>query len=65
MPFDQTTNLTSLFKPMSKPNNIPWNFNDGAMFVNDDEFILYGYSDTESSYPLTMLMDIRGLIYVI
>jgi hypothetical protein len=61
MTFDQTTNLTSLFKPMSKPNNIPWSFNDGAMFVNDNEFILYGYSDTESSYPLTMLMDVRGL----
>jgi hypothetical protein len=61
MPFDQTTNLTSLFKLMSTPNNTPWSFNDGAMFVNDDEFILYGYSDTESSYPLTMLMDVRGL----
>jgi hypothetical protein len=44
MPFDQTTNLTSLFKSMSTPttNNISANFIDGAMFVNDDEFILYG-----------------------
>ena len=64
MPFDQTTNLTSLFKPMSKPTtyNISWNFVDGTMFVNNNEFILYGYSDTESSYPLTMLTDVRGLI---
>jgi hypothetical protein len=64
MPFDQTTNLTSLLKPMSKPTayDISWNFVDGAMFVNDNEFILYGYSDTESSYPLTMLTDVRGLI---
>ncbi|KAN0087323.1 hypothetical protein V8E54_001011 [Elaphomyces granulatus] len=51
MPLDQTTNLTSLFKPMSKPNNIPWSFNDGAMFVNDNEFILYGglFSSLNSS----------------
>lgn len=44
MPFDQTTNLTSLFKSMSTPttNNISSNFIDGAMFANDDEFILYG-----------------------
>ena len=65
MPFDQTTNLTSLLKPMSKPdsdNNVTANFIDGTMFVNYDEFILYGYSDTESSYPLTMLTDLRGLI---
>jgi hypothetical protein len=64
MPFDQTTNLTSLFKPMSKSTayNSSWNFVDGTMFVNNNEFILYGYSDTESSYPLTMLTDVRGLI---
>ncbi|KAN0087217.1 hypothetical protein V8E54_000905 [Elaphomyces granulatus] len=49
---------------MSKPTayDISWNFVDGAMFVNDNEFILYGYSDTESAYPLTMLTDVRGLI---
>ena len=65
MPFDQTTNLYSLFGSMPKPNsnnNVTANFIDGAMFVNDNEFILYGYSDTESSYPLTMLTDIRGVI---
>ncbi|KAN0079188.1 hypothetical protein V8E54_004402 [Elaphomyces granulatus] len=45
MPFDQTTNVYSLFRSMSKPhsnNNVTANFTDGAMFVNDNEFILYG-----------------------
>lgn len=52
MSFDEATNLTSLFKSMSKPtsNNFTSNFIDGTMFMNDDEFILYGYNDTESSY---------------
>lgn len=34
---------------------------DGTMFVNDDEYILYGYRDTESCPPLMMLTDARGL----
>ncbi|KAN0087300.1 hypothetical protein V8E54_000988 [Elaphomyces granulatus] len=43
MPFDQTTNLTSLFKPMLKPTTS--NFIDGAMFVSDEKLILYGGLD--------------------
>ena len=48
---------------MPKPtsNNIASNMIDGTMFVNDDEYILYGYRDTESCPPLMMLTDARGL----
>jgi hypothetical protein len=44
IPFDEKTNLTSLFQSMPKPtsNNIASNMIDGTMFVNDDEYILYG-----------------------
>ncbi|KAN0073170.1 hypothetical protein V8E54_008390 [Elaphomyces granulatus] len=42
MPFDQTTNLTFLFKPMSRATTYNISLTDGAMFVNDNEFILYG-----------------------
>jgi len=65
LPFNQTTNLYSLFGLMPKPNsndNITANFIDGAMFVNNNDFILYGYSDTESFYRLMMLTDVRGEI---
>jgi hypothetical protein len=47
--FDTTTfnKTTSLLQPLSKTggtagNNIAPNFVDGAMFVNDGEFKLYG-----------------------
>lgn len=47
IPFDKQTNLTGLFKAMPKNggplrNNIAPNYNDGVMFANDNEFILYG-----------------------
>ncbi|KAL1967301.1 hypothetical protein VTN77DRAFT_3347 [Rasamsonia byssochlamydoides] len=47
VPFDKQTNLTGLFNAMSKNDgllnsNIAPNYNDGVMFANDDEFILYG-----------------------
>ena len=42
MPFDQTTNLTSLFKLMSRPTTYNIYLINGAMFVNNNGFILYG-----------------------
>ncbi|KUL85884.1 hypothetical protein ZTR_06378 [Talaromyces verruculosus] len=46
-PFNQSTNITSLFKTLSKTgglasNNIAPNYVDGAMFANDDELITFG-----------------------
>ena len=66
MSFNEATNLTSLFKSMSKPtsNNFTSNFNiDGTMFMNDDEFILYIMGTMIPNRPtsFSMLMDVRGL----
>ena len=46
-PFNHSTNITSLFKTLSKTgglasNNIAPNYDDGAMFSNDDELITFG-----------------------
>ncbi|KAL1968405.1 hypothetical protein VTN77DRAFT_1934 [Rasamsonia byssochlamydoides] len=46
-PFDQTTNLTTLFQALNKTGglaskNTAPTYIDGVMFANDDELILYG-----------------------
>lgn len=46
--FDQQTNMTGLLKAIPKNGgtstaNVNPNYEDGVMFANDDEFILYGY----------------------
>lgn len=46
--FDQQTSTTALLQSMEKSNgvlatNLNPNFEDGIMFANDNELILYGY----------------------
>jgi hypothetical protein len=46
--FNQQTNMTGLLQAMAKNGdtstaNVNPNYDDGVMFANDDEFILYGY----------------------
>lgn len=48
--FDQQTNTTGLLQAMAKNGdtstaNVNPNYEDGVMFANDDEFILYGYEE--------------------
>lgn len=49
-PFNQGTNMTGQIRAMAKNGgtstaNVNPNYDDGVMFANDDEFILYGYGE--------------------
>lgn len=65
IPFDERTNLTGLFNAMPKNSgslrSIAPNYNDGAMFANDNEFILYGSVSITGGIEPGCANEYRGL----
>jgi hypothetical protein len=58
IPFNKHTNLTGLLKAMPKndgssSSNIAPNYEDGVMFANDDQFLLYGFVLQQMVLPST------------